>query len=1023
MHIGLLGGLEVLDDSSADADKALAVPAGKQQALLAMLALHVGRVVPAEQLVDALWGEDPPPGVRNGLQALASRLRSVLGSAALVVMRGNGYALELPADAIDVHRYEQLVAQGRAAAADDPRRAVTLMAEADSLWRGDALADFAYDEFALPAISRLSELRLSVTEERIGIELELGRIEGGIVELETLVSAHPLREGLRGLLMVALYREGRQADALRVFQDGRHILGEELGLEPGPELRRLEAAILAQDASLDAPDGASSSPVPRGPRHSTIPEALTSLIGREDELRCVVRLFEDHRFVTLVGPGGVGKTRLALEVARGEAAVLADGGCLVELAAVGDPSAVRTAVASALEMPDPGRLAELIGRRDVLIVLDNCEHVIDAAAAVAEDLLRRCPGLRLLATSREALRVGGETVWPVPPLAADDAVRLFVARAKAAGAQLEISDDLLALIGDICARLDGMPLAIELAAARARAFPIHQISTRLNDRFRLLTGGSRTALPRQQTLRAVVDWSYELLFEDERRVFERLSVFPGGCDLATAEAVCADGGLAAADVADIVHALVDKSLVVAARSGDELRFTQLQTLAHYGQEKLAERGDATRIRNAMAAHFAALCAGSAAAYAGAHQRAWLTVIDQEQDNLRAALEWAVANDDAETALAIAGGASWPHWLAGTVIEGKRWLDEAFACAGVAGERTCALALTGRGVIGVLAGAAAQSDVDLADALVIFRRFSDVHSMALAYSFYAELPMVQGDVDEARRRRREVLAFYTGLPDEPFAVAAVPYSLAKLELMDGDLVGAEQHYRQAVAGFSRDRPVMRAICLGVLADFDERAGRSAAAIEDLEEAIELSEAVGLRGFAGSQLSRLAWVLLEGGNASRAEIMNVRALDLAQRLGNSPALYLALTGAAALHRHRRRDAAAVAAATEALQLYLAGGPRRFSNRIDPEFEIVSRAAVCCVVLAVVAAERGDGARGARWLGYADHIREERGVPVPAFQRDDLDRARDAATAVIGHDAFLAAVEAGRGAQLGALLDTIA
>ena len=242
---------------------------------------------------------------------------------------------------------------------------------------------------------------------------------------------------------------------------------------------------------------------------------------------------------------------------------LAFGGCLVELAPVGDPAGVRAAVAAALALPDPSRLAELIGDRELLIVLDNCEHVIATAAEVAEDLLGRCPALRILATSREGLRVGGETVWPVPPLGTTDAVALFVARAHAAGAALELSDDHRAVIAEICARLDGLPLAIELAAARTRAFPLPQIRERLDDRFRLLTGGSRTALPRQQTLRAVVDWSYELLFDDEQRVFERLSVFPGGCDLATAEAVCADDEIAAADLADHLHALVDKSLVVA----------------------------------------------------------------------------------------------------------------------------------------------------------------------------------------------------------------------------------------------------------------------------------------------------------------------------------------------------------------------------------------------------------------------------------------------------------------------------
>jgi DNA-binding SARP family transcriptional activator len=275
----------------------------KLRSLLAVLALQVGRVVPADQLVDALWGEDPPPGVRNGLQALASKLRRSLGSTAVVAMRGGGYALDLADESIDVHRYEQLVAEGHAAAAaGDPASAAALLTQADALWRGSALADFTYENFAAVAIRRLSELRLVVIEERLDIELGLGRHQGAIVELEALVKEHPLREQLRGLLMTALYRAGRQAEALGVFQEGRVILGEELGLEPGPELRRLESAILAQDPSLDGPAPADPRPATNPDRKSTIPESLNPLIGRDDELRELRELFAEHRFVTLVGP-------------------------------------------------------------------------------------------------------------------------------------------------------------------------------------------------------------------------------------------------------------------------------------------------------------------------------------------------------------------------------------------------------------------------------------------------------------------------------------------------------------------------------------------------------------------------------------------------------------------------------------------------------------------------------------------------------------------------------------------------
>ncbi len=1003
MHIGLLGELELADNEGHE----VAVAGAKLRALLAVLALHVGRVVPTEHLIEALWGEDPPAAVRNGLQGLVSKLRRVLGAPELVVMRGGGYALDLPPDAIDVGRFERAAVEGRAlAASGDLDRAVDVLARADALWRGDPLADFGYDDFAVAAITRLSESRLVLLEERLDLELRLGRHQRVIAQLEEIVAIHPLREGSRVLLMLALYRAGRQSDALRAAHEGRQRLVDDLGLEPGPELRRLESAILTHDPSLSL--ATPFSPVLEGGMASRpkIPSSLTPLVGRASELRELQELFARQRFVTLVGPGGVGKTRLALEVGRAAAEGLTFGGCLVELAPIGDPAGVTAAIAAALGLPEPNRLIEMIGERDLVLVLDNCEHVIVAAARVAESLLGQCPGLRLLATSREGLRVGGETIWPVPPLRPEEAVRLFLARAQAGGASIRPTGDELGVIADICGRLDGLPLAIELAAARTRAFPVSQIAARLNDRFRLLTGGSRTALPRQQTLQAVVDWSYDLLFDDEQRVFERLAVLPGGCDLETAEAVCSDHVIAAADVADHLRALVDKSLVIAVPVAGGVRFNLLQTLAQYGRDRLAERGDAKRIRDAMAAHFAGLCAHSADAFVGDQQRAWLTAIDQEHDNLRAALDWAVANDDAETALMIAGGASWPHWLTGMVAEGRRWLDDGFGCGGEVDERTRALALTGRSLLEFLAGDTGRCDDDLATALEIFDRHDDNASMALAHSFYAEQAAVNGDLDEARRRRRMVFDFYGRSPDDPFAAAARVYSLAKLAILDGDLVAAEQHYRAATEGFGRlDRPVMSSMCLGMVADFDERAGDYPAAIRTLEAAIETNQAL-LGGFTGSLQARLGWALLHDGQLERAEAVYQHALESARQVRHTMVLFQGQAGMAAVHRLNRRDDAALEAGNEALALYRADGFRRFRNRIDPRRDLQATAALACEVLAAIAADRHQPERAAALLGRAEHFRRQSGVDAPAFQRVDTNRARQAALVALGPDAFLIA-----------------
>jgi tetratricopeptide (TPR) repeat protein len=558
------------------------------------------------------------------------------------------------------------------------------------------------------------------------------------------------------------------------------------------------------------------------------------------------------------------------------------------------------------------------------------------------------------------------------------------------------------VIADICSRLDGLPLAIELAAARTRAFPVTQIAARLTDRFRLLTGGSRTALPRQQTLRAVVDWSYELLFDDEQRIFERLSVFPGGCDLATAERVCVDDSIATLDVADHLHALVEKSLVVAVPVADGLRFTQLQTLAQFGRERLAERGDAVRIRDAMAAHFAQLCSQSAAAFTGDLQRWWLTTMDRDHDNLRAALDWAVANDDAETALMVAGGAAWPHWLTGEVVEGRRWLADAFGCGGRADERTLALALTGRGLLDFLAGELAHCDDDLATALEIFRRHHDDVSVAFAHSFYAEQPAVLGDLDEGRRRRLAHLDLYGEQPDSEFAVAARSYSLAKLAIIDGDLDAAERHYRVATEGFGRlDRPVMNSMCLGMVADFDERAGDYPAAIARLEAAIDTNESL-LGGFTGSLRAHLGWVLLRDGQRARAEVVFEEALDSARRVRHTMVLFQAQAGLAAIHLLQGRHGAAVAAGSEALELYRADGFRRFRNRVHPTSDLHAAAAVCCAVLAVTFAERGEQERAATLFADADRLRSESGVELPAALIDDVTRVRAAVSSAPSPDA---------------------
>jgi predicted ATPase/DNA-binding SARP family transcriptional activator len=632
VDVRLLGTLEVFDD----AGQAVTVSGAKLRALLAELALRPGQVVSADRLVDDLWGYDAPSKALNSLQVLVSKLRRAFPHG-VVATRPPGYVLDVAPDSVDIVRFSHLSARGRAAlVVGDADDAAATLKEALALWRGEALAEFAYDEFARAEATRLEEERMAVVEDRVEADLACGRHGQLVAELEVLVAEEPLRERRRGQLMLALYRSGRQAEALRQYQDARRALGDELGLEPGPELRHLEAAILANDPGLDLPDRVAP-PVRRPRRRSRLPVPLTPTIGRERELSELRAKVEVNRLVTVVGPGGVGKTRLAIETARSFDETCESGAWFIELAPVSEANLVASITAS-LEVPDlPGlgwsggggldRLIDFLSAKEGLLVLDNCEHVIEEAARVVSSVLSACPELRVLVTSREILGVLGEQLWPAPPLSPGAAVALFADRATAADPGFALGDDGKGVVAEICDRVDWFPLAIELAAARVRAFPLAQIAAGLDDRFRLLSDGPRTAETRHHSLRAVVDWSYDLLFESERRLFERLSVFSGGCQIDAACAVCADEHLPAADIPDLLMRLVDKSVLVVDKSGQEARFSMLQTLAEYARDRLAAAGDETTVQDRQRHWFAQLAGRAMEAFKGQDQPGWIHSVE------------------------------------------------------------------------------------------------------------------------------------------------------------------------------------------------------------------------------------------------------------------------------------------------------------------------------------------------------------------------------------------------------------
>ncbi|MGW1376981.1 BTAD domain-containing putative transcriptional regulator [Streptomyces sp. NPDC002446] len=686
MQIGMLGPLEVRADDGGSAD----VPGARLRGLLVALALKPGHVVPKASLVDWIWGEHPPADATNALQRLVSRLRKVLPDG-VVEGQTDGYRLRVEPAAVDAVRFERLVIAGRARTEDASRR-VRLLREALELWRGAAMQDVGLQDSAAfdAAVARLEGLRLTATEERVDAEVTLGRGAEMVTELTDLVAAHPLRERLVAALMRALAAAGRDSEALLVYQRAREALADALGVDPSPELAALHVALLRGELGRREES-----------RKTNLRAELTTFVGRGADVAAVRELIAAHRLTTVIGPGGSGKTRLATETARTLLGGLPDGAWLVELAAIGADGDVTDVAQSALaglglrdgllggapnaELTD--RLIAAIRERDALLILDNCEHVIESAAVFAHRLLGECQRLRILATSREPLGITGEALWPVEPLALPEgdagpgeiesspAVQLLRDRAGAVRRDLAADAPTLATMVRVCRALDGMPLAIELAAARLRTMSVDQLANRLDDRFRLLTSGSRTALPRHKTLRAVVDWSWQLLTDAERMVLRRLSVFAGGASLEAAERVCAGDTVGQEQVLELLTALTEKSLLLA--EGDSApRYRMIGTIKEYAGHRLAEAGESALARHAHLAYFTELTETAEPHLRRAEQLDWLATLDAEHDNIGAAMRGALAAGEAQAAMRLAAGAGWYWWLGGHKTEGMELITAA-----------------------------------------------------------------------------------------------------------------------------------------------------------------------------------------------------------------------------------------------------------------------------------------------------------------------------------------------------------
>jgi predicted ATPase/DNA-binding SARP family transcriptional activator len=1052
LRIAILGPLEV----RAGPGRPVAVAGPRLRRLLLRLALDPGRVVTTGQLVDAIWDEDPPAGAANALQALVSRLRRLLPGA--LESAPSGYRLAVAAEAVDAVRFEALALAGREQLGRDPVRARALLGEALALWRGPALTEVADAGFAGPAVARLEDLRLRALEDRVEADLAAGASDRLVAELEELVAAQPLSERLGGQLLRALAMRGRQADALGAYERLRSRLADELGIDPSPELQAVHVAVLRGELAPPA------SPAAGRAANTNLRAPITSFVGRGDDLTRILDGFVGARLVTLTGPGGAGKTRLAAEAAARLLERMPDGAWMVELGSVADPADLPQAVLSLFGARElrllaaPGttavapldRLVEALDDRELLLVVDNCEHLVAAAAALVDHLLARCPGLSVLATSREPLGIAGEVLHPVGPLGVPDgevspaealawpAVRLLADRGAAARPGFAVDQATLGPVLRICRALDGLPLAIELAAARLHALSPDQVAGRLDDRFRLLADGRRPGARRHQTLRAVIDWSWELLGAPEQVLLRRLSVFAGGATLEAVERVCAGpdpGDLAADEVLYLLAGLVDKSLVVADEDvGGGVRYRMLETVRAYGAERRRAAGEDDALARAHAGYYLALAEEAEPELRRRDQLRWLDRLAAERDNLRAALRWAVDSQEAALALRLAAALGWYWFLTSARAEALDWTAKALALPGQAPVAVRAQVLAFRSLTGISGG------VDVAPALA-----QGAQAMALldtlpadeprrAHPFPTILPALLAMFGNDDQAALEGLGAGRDHPD-PWMGAAAHLITGALMINLGEADAAERELGRALARF-RELGERWGIGQSLVARADLRSarGQPEEAMAALAEAREVLGGLGDREDVGQILIRMASERARAGRLDQAEDDLAAADRLAHEVGaEDQKLFVRLTRAdlarwrgrldearglleGAIRDYRRGDfpvdqvhAVALAALgqVEVAAGNLEAARDRYRRALSVALRTRDRPVIARVVglAAAIALADGDPGQAAELLGTAEVLR---GMPDEADV--DLRRVGGAARAALGDRAFALAVERG-------------
>ncbi|GAB3832492.1 BTAD domain-containing putative transcriptional regulator [Dactylosporangium cerinum] len=1075
MRFGVLGAVAAWTSDG----RPVTIPGLKVRALLAALLINEGRPASADQLIERLWGDDPPGNPSGALSVKVSQLRRALedaepGGRRLVVSPPPGYRLHADADSVDAQRFQALTARARQT--EDPRSRAALLSDALALWRGPAFADFSDEDFTRATITRLEEQRLTAIEDLAEARLALGEHAALAGELTDLLVQYPLRERPRALHMLALYRSGRQTEALSSYEAIRVHLADELGLDPGAELTDLHVAMLSQDPRLNAPSPSELLAAADRPA-TNLPAAVTELIGRDEAVTEIRALLEQRRLVTLTGSGGVGKTRLAVEAATPLIETFTDGVWLIELAAFdrpGTPDAmdslaemvmtvlgIRDSAAMGEPWTSRDRLAGGLRTRHVLLVLDNCEHVIEQVAELTSFLLHAVPGLRVLTTSREPLGLAGEVVWPVPPLEVpgpagkidlavlerSSAVRLFVARAAAAAHTFTLNAGNADAVAVLCRRLDGIPLALELAATRVRALGMRGLIAGLDDRFRLLATGHRGAPPRQQTLMAMIDWSWQLLTAAERVVLRRLAVHADGCTQEAAEAVCAANGVPPEEVLDILARLVDRSLVVMSeRDDDGPQYRLLESVAAYCVERMHEAGELLEVRRLHYHYYAGLAERAEPHLYGPGQQRWLQRLDAEAANMRTALENAMRQGAADLALRLVNSLSWYWFLRGRLAEAKRSLQAALSTSGEASPAGRAKATGWHAGISFLLGDIADWPARHEAALGLYADVEDARAQARAEWFLAYAEIDLGDVAATEILINRALDAFRGVGDE-WGVAAALSIRAKHAYVKGDAAALEDDATRSVAMFRRlgDRWGLLQANEWLAAHAD-MTGDFERAIAVHRDGLRMAEELGLWPDVAGRLSWLGWSLMQRGDYSAAREHCGLGLRLAEEQGSPLGVIFAQMGLAfAARRDGKLDIA-----EEHLTCLLEAAESRDAERGQPlhtpsvlvelgylevlrgnaeaararhlrAFAIAQQlGAVRDMVqavggLAAASALGGCHQQAAQLLGAAAAARESLQTPLTPADKSDVCRTTVATRAALGDDIFDAAHDQGRKLQL--------